>query len=566
MMSPRVAGNILIAALALLLVMPTIACTQPVSRSSIEDSRTLTNHVAEDIPPTPVEPEIHHTYGDAGYQVGVSITEVSDGGFALLGYTRVSDTTDYDIWLIRTDLSGNVLWDRTYDRASRDFGTRIIESSGGGFAILGTTQGDEVPIDRVTWLVRTDAQGEMLWDQVYDVPGQAADEAYALVELDDGGFAFAGRSRAPSLGDVWVVRTDSLGEEIWSRTHGGTKTEAGFGMVLADDGDLVKAGSTTSYGEGSNDAWLLKIDVETGDEVWAKTIGDSESNVARSITKGSNGDFILSGSTGLGGGAGSIWLVRTNQDGNVIWDHEYTVEGGGHNTAVSVIETSRGDLAVTGYVGDNLLWLRTDSEGTLVEVTVFGGGSRDVGAQVIEFAPDSFAIFGYTRSFGVALKEDFWLVLISTPKRPLLKLSGEFDFLLKEDIHLQIAALLTDKNTGEPISDATVTFTVYDPDLNPFMLGPLVEEIPDSGVYENTSRLTMKDMKLPKGIYLVYAHAVTWDGYEAIDMIQFHIDPPASMDSGLLVPTGIGVVAVFAIGLVGVSLLGRKARARKHSS
>jgi hypothetical protein len=379
-----------------------------------------------DIPSNPIEPDMHRTYGDADYQVGISITEVSSGGFALLGYTRSSATSDYDFWLIRTDVNGDVLWDKTFDRTTRDYANKIIETSDGGFAMVGSTDSDD-GTTRVTWLVRTDANGDVLWDQVYDGPGATADEAFGLVEIEDGGFAFAGRARNLGLGDVWVARTNPSGAVVWSRTYGGLLRDEGYEIVLADDGNLVVAGYTENYGAGLADAWLLKLDAATGNEVWAKTIGDSDFDLARSLTKSSNGDFILCGYSGVGGGSSgtSIWLLRTDPDGNLIWEQEYTVEGAGHNTAVSVIESSNGDIVAIGAVGDNTLWLRTDSQGGIIEVNVFGGASRDIGMQVIEFAPESFAIVGHTRSFGEGLLQDVWLIIIAPPNSPPVASAGE---------------------------------------------------------------------------------------------------------------------------------------------
>ncbi|MFX1319955.1 MAG: NosD domain-containing protein [Promethearchaeota archaeon] len=111
-----------------------------------------------------------------------------------------------------------------------------------------------------------------------------------------------------------------------------------------------------------------------------------------------------------------------------------------------------------------------------------------------------------------------------------LELSGSFDFIDKEDIRLQIAALLTDKETGEPISSATITAIIYDPDGNELLLIDFIEEVPGSGVYIYRSPLTLKDLKWLKGIYLVIATATVID-YDIIvgettAMFQFHIDPP----------------------------------------
>ncbi|MFX0075916.1 MAG: ABC transporter substrate-binding protein [Candidatus Hermodarchaeota archaeon] len=150
-----------------------------------------------------------------------------------------------------------------------------------------------------------------------------------------------------------------------------------------------------------------------------------------------------------------------------------------------------------------------------------------------------------------------WFYVVGYTNPVQLKLSGSFDFLLKEDIHLQIAALLTDKNTGDPISHAIVKFTVYDPNRIPIIQGLLVETKPNTGVYLNISQLTMKEMTLPKGIYLVYAHARSWGGSEAVDMIQFHIDPPSIISLDLSILLQIGLIGVIVVSIIGMWLFYR---------
>jgi hypothetical protein len=138
-------------------------------------------------------------------------------------------------------------------------------------------------------------------------------------------------------------------------------------------------------------------------------------------------------------------------------------------------------------------------------------------------------------------------------RRLHLKLSGSFDFLEKEDVQLQIAALLTDFFTGDPISGAMVTFGVYDPDGNLLYQGYLVEEVAYTGVYIKKLQETIKEQKLPKGIYWIYAKAETSEGLRAVDMIQFHIDPPGDEESNpwlTLTLVGFGVVALMGIVMV----------------
>jgi hypothetical protein len=118
----------------------------------------------------------------------------------------------------------------------------------------------------------------------------------------------------------------------------------------------------------------------------------------------------------------------------------------------------------------------------------------------------------------------------------MLKLSGSFDYLLKEDIHLQLAAFLVDTSTGNPVTGATITFDLYGPDGALMLFGSFEEDFA-SGVYNYTYPDTFKDSKKDwmKGIYIVYAHATAPNGDEAVDMIQFHIDPPGGESPDMVI-------------------------------
>jgi hypothetical protein len=129
-----------------------------------------------------------------------------------------------------------------------------------------------------------------------------------------------------------------------------------------------------------------------------------------------------------------------------------------------------------------------------------------------------------------------------------LQLSGSFDFLEKEEIHLQLAGILLDKDSGLPVSGAAITANIYDPEGRDLLSVVMIEEILGSGIYTYTHPTTMKDEKLQKGIYLVTAHAISSEGIEAFDMLQFHIDPPGGQgpDMLILLPLGgfIGLLVI----------------------
>ncbi|MFW9889036.1 MAG: hypothetical protein ACFFER_12690, partial [Candidatus Thorarchaeota archaeon] len=157
---------------------------------------------------------------------------------------------------------------------------------------------------------------------------------------------------------------------------------------------------------------------------------------------------------------------------------------------------------------------------------------------------------------------------VTVTRRLTLKLSGSFDYLEKEKIHLQLAALLTDMYTGEPITGATVTFDLYAPDGS-LILSEVFDEDTEPGVYIFTALLTINDLKtiLVKGIYLVYAQSVSLDGLNAIDMIQFHIDPPGETPDSSLLPKVSGsssVVLAMGVAILGALVLRKWRHSKLH--
>jgi hypothetical protein len=197
-----------------------------------------------------------------------------------------------------------------------------------------------------------------------------------------------------------------------------------------------------------------------------------------------------------------------------------------------------------------------------LEITYYDGGSTAYIRNKTILAPGEYElqIMVYDIS-GNSLSGSFNVFILQTLE---LKLSGSFDYLLKEEIHLQLAALLTDIYSGEPVTGATVTFDIYGPDGSILVSGTFDEDT-DPGVYIYTMSETMKDLKLPKGIYLVYARAISPDGFEAVDMIQFHIDPPGETSSTSLLyfaPIGVGVAVVLGT-MIGGLLVVRKRRLSK---
>jgi predicted secreted protein len=139
----------------------------------------------------------------------------------------------------------------------------LIQTSDGGYALAGSTQSFGAG-SWDFWLVKTDAAGNAQWNRTYG--GTSDDEAYALVQTVDGGYALAGYTGSIGAGyyDFWLVKTDASGNEQWNKTYGGTGDDDASALVQTGDGGYALAGRTESFGAGNYDFWLVKTDVESG--------------------------------------------------------------------------------------------------------------------------------------------------------------------------------------------------------------------------------------------------------------------------------------------------------------
>ena len=213
------------------------------------------------------------TYGGADPEYGHSVIPTVDGGYAIAGYTRSFGAGNFDSWLIKTDALGNHVWNQTYGGLGVDGAYCIIQTNDGGYVMAGETDSFGAG-NRDFWLVKTDRFGDHVWNQTYG--GTNHDTGWSVVQTSDGGYAIAGytRSFGAGSGDVWLVKTDSIGNHQWNQTYGGTYSDYGGSMVQTSDGGYAIVGETDSFGAGSFDFWLVRISMESG-VAWTDSTADT---------------------------------------------------------------------------------------------------------------------------------------------------------------------------------------------------------------------------------------------------------------------------------------------------
>lgn len=347
------------------------------------------------------------TFGGPGFDVGNSVIETKNGDLVVAGRTNSFGDGGYDGWLISTDSKGRERWNETFGGPGDEEAMAVIETKDGGFVIAGGTDSRGAG-DFDAWLTKTDSKGEEIWNRTFGGPGY--DWAYSIEKTTDGGYVVIGETESLGAGgkDAWLIRIDSDGEEIWNRTYGGAEDDGGRSIKVTDDGGHIIAGFTESFGAGGSDLWLLKTDPE-GEEIWNVTYGGSRDDIGESVLQKKDGRYVVAGgaSAPLDGeaSAGDAWLIITDPDGKAIRGKIFSVGDSGRDIATAVQATADGGYIIGGWSSTDGLYswlLKTGGWGTKEWDTTFGESGREEGSSVLVTEDGGYVTCGWTIDSGNA--------------------------------------------------------------------------------------------------------------------------------------------------------------------
>ena len=348
------------------------------------------------------------TYGGAGQDLASSVQQTTDGGYIVTGTT--DDLTDsISAYLVKTDAHGDTLWTRSFGGAQRiAVSSSVQQTTDGGFVVLGGVDSSGSGPGGI-WLIKTDADGDTLWTRVY-----AGNNGAIMVEQTaDGGYVMAGTASysSPSGGDVYVIKTDAGGDTLWTRTYGGPKDDEGASIQQTSDHGYVIAATTMSFGMSGQNIWLLRTD-SMGDTLWTRTFGGDSIDYGGWAQQTTDGGYFVAGWTWSYSPSPQTYLIKTDAAGDTLWTR--TIGGSGWFESMSGQQVKDGGYIVVGSGEDttgniDVCLTRTDANGDSLWTRTFGGSSFDDGSSVRQTADGGYVICGETYSFGAG-DADFYLI------------------------------------------------------------------------------------------------------------------------------------------------------------
>ncbi len=405
-------------------------------------------------------------YGGSSNDCFKKVIKTIDSCYLLTGWTMSEGNGFWDVWAVKINKTGDVLWSKHYGGSSFDEGREIIATNDSGYIIVGYTESYEVRNYHAgadMWVLKLDADGDTLWTNA--LGGGRNEYANAVIQTADNGYIVGGYSKSDDgdvhgwhegynnrfgseNSDAWLVKLNMAGDTLWTKCLGGSGHEEiehimkagdeGFiiaGKAASDDGD-VKGWheGRDSWGDGYSDAWLAKLNY-SGDTIWTKCLGDTCRDEIYSMAKTHDGGFFIGaysfsekGEVQDNHGGGDIWIVKLLTNNRNVFTK--SLGGTAGDYAYSIVKTYNNDYIIAGYVdsddidvhgshGDFDGWIvKLNSNGDTLWTKCIGGTSADK-IYTIRQTPDSnFVLAGQTASNDGDITGnngwyDFWIVKMS---------------------------------------------------------------------------------------------------------------------------------------------------------
>jgi hypothetical protein len=348
-------------------------------------------------------------FGESTSATAQSIQQTLDGGFIIGGESGIGN---YDYCLIKTDIDGNISWNKSYDSgADEDRCYCVQQTTDDGYILSGIAFYYNPFFHTYHYVIKTNTSGDISWSKFYKVSLET--DGYLIRQTSDGGYILIGDTYDTTnfTSDISLVKIDSVGNIVWSKAYGGIDYDEAVSVQQQSDNGYIVAGNySTSFGQ---EAILFKVD-SVGSLLWKQSYSFPGNFTFNNLKQGSNKDFLMIGTYQPNGINFSMGVIRTDSAGNVLWSKTYG--GGIRDHATSGDETVDKGFIISGYtasfadtMGDIYL-VRIDSIGNVLWSKTFGGQYEDYSWSVLQTSDSGFILTGWTNGLGMTGVSDVYIV------------------------------------------------------------------------------------------------------------------------------------------------------------
>jgi hypothetical protein len=368
------------------------------------------------------------TYGGNGDDRAYSLIQTSDGGYIMGGVTESFGAGEEDLWLMKVNGSGDAVWRKTYggilNDASYDYqGFTMLETADASTIIVGNTRSFGAG-DFDAWILKINSVGAIVWQKTYG--GNGRDAINAIQKTTDGAYITAGTTSSFGMGygDIWIMKLNSSGDVIWQKTYGGEGSDNAKSIQKTSDGGYIVVGSTTLSGDEWGDIYVLKL-TRTGSIVWSKVYRNDCGDFGR-FGQELQGEGYLIGGTRCNYDSYGYWLLKLDYSGNIIWQKTYGINQC-WNDADALLQTPDGGYILAGstevYYGppavDHLaLLVKIQSDGTVSWYKTYRFMDYVTAHSIVQTATGDYVLVGAAGTEASGTKDALLLKLDTTGNIP----------------------------------------------------------------------------------------------------------------------------------------------------
>jgi len=354
-------------------------------------------------------------YGGSGINIPYQMIEILNEGYVIVGASNSFSGGYYDIWILKINYNGEIEWQKYLGTDYNDAVHSITKTVDGGYAFAGFiteySEGEEQLI------IKLNSQWQIQWQ--FKIGSEFGDNhnerAYSIISTNDGKLLTIGFTDSFGQGfeDVWITKINLNGVFSFYKTYGGNKNEIGYSIIQNKDGSYLAAGATESFGAGAYDAFLLKLDID-GNIQRQKVYGTAGEEWIYSMIETFDGGYILCGYTAENSlSQRDILVIKVNSDGIIQWAKKYYTPY--DEAAYKIIQLSNGDYLIAGYISspenyDDFLIMKIDSSGNIIWQKKYGGTGYDRALSLlVNNSGENYLLLGYNGSYSFG-NYDIWVL------------------------------------------------------------------------------------------------------------------------------------------------------------